>query len=256
MPGPASKRWKACTKAGPSGLALVLCVLVQALSARAAEFSISPISLQFAPGSRSAVVAISNSDQRPIRFQLSLVEWTQNAQGEDVYTPSDDLIFFPRQLTVAAGARGIARVGPKSQPPGLEKTYRLRIEELAEPLTALTGSALAMTITFAIPVFSGAQEAQSQLLLEPLRLQGGTVLATVRNAGKAHLRIESLELTGADGYAQQLAGWYLLSGASREYSLVIPSDVCRTHKQLHLSVKVGEQLFGSDLDLDPGQCGT
>ncbi len=256
MHRPSAQRVKAIIKAAPAGLALMVCSLMPAQPVQAAEFSISPIGLQFVPGSRSAVVGINNSDQRPIRFQLSLVEWTQNAQGEDIYTPSNDLIFFPRQITVAAGDRGIARVGPKQTPSTLEKTYRLRIEELAEPLTEVSGSALAMTITFAIPVFSGVADVQPQVLIEPLQLKENAVVATVRNTGNSHFRIESLELQGADGYVQQMAGWYLLSGASRDYSLALPPEVCRTQKQLHLNVKVGERIFSSNLDLDPSLCGT
>jgi len=104
---------------------LVCCAAFVTLPATASEFSISPINLQFAPGARSAVVSISNTDQRPIRFQLSLVEWTQDANGADVYTPSDDLVFFPRQLTVRPGDKAVARVGPKHGVTGITKTIAL-----------------------------------------------------------------------------------------------------------------------------------
>ena len=235
---------------------LVCCAAFVTLPATASEFSISPINLQFAPGARSAVVSISNTDQRPIRFQLSLVEWTQDANGADLYMPSDDLVFFPRQLTVLPGDKAIARVGPKHVQTGVEKTYRLRVEELPEPAPESPGATLNFTITFAIPVFLGPQETRPVALISPLLLQDGKLLATVQNTGNSHFRIESLEVKGTDGYSQQLGGWYLLAGSSRQHTLNIPPEICRAQRQLNLSVKVGEQTFSSNLNIEPSMCGT
>jgi fimbrial chaperone protein len=246
-------RLKARIKA--TSVALMLFAAIQPLPASAAEFSVYPISMQFEPGARAAVVGVTNSEKRPLRFQISLVEWTQDAAGVDVYVPSDDLIFFPRQLTIPPGEKNIVRVGPKHKASGPEKTYRLRVEELAEAHPEDTVSTLRMTITFAIPVFLGALEAKPQLTLEPLKLQGGKLTATLKNTGNARFRITSLDLAGADGYTQQAAGWYLLTGASRQYTMDIPPDICRAQKHLNLTVKVGEQDFPTGLDIDPSMCG-
>jgi fimbrial chaperone protein len=212
--------------------------------------------MQFEAATRSAVVGINNSDKRPIRFQLTLVEWTQDAKGEDIYTPSDDLIFFPRQFTVQAGDRSIARVGPKQKPGDTEKTYRLRVEELPEPVPEEAGSGLSMTITFAIPIFVGTPDAKPQAVLAPVQLQNGILSSLVQNVGRSQFRIDSLELQGADGYSQKIGGWYLLAGASRQYSFPLPPDVCKTQKHLNLTVSVGENHFVTGLDMDPSQCGT
>ena len=249
-------RLKALVKAAPLGAALMWCAVIQTLPARAAEFSVSPIGVQFEPGRRSATVAINNADKRPIRFQLTLVEWTQNAKGEDIYTPSDDLIFFPHQLTVQPGERGIARIGPKRPPAGTEKAYRLRVEELADPAPEGGGLSLNFTITFAVPVYLGSLDARPALVIAPLQMQDGKLLATLQNTGNAHFRIESMEVKGADGYAQQLNGWYLLPGAGRQYTLAIPPEVCRAQQRLNLSVKVGENHFDSGLSVDPSMCGS
>lgn len=247
---------KAQLLAGSAGFALALGTTLQPQHVAAADFSVSPIKVQFEPGARSAVVGINNSDNHPIRFQLSLVEWTQDAKGEDVYTPSDDLIFFPRQLTVRPGDKAVARVGPKQAAPAVEKSYRLRVEELPEPLPEGTGSALNFTITFAIPIFLGTPDAKPKPVLAPLQLQNGTLIATVHNAGHSQFRIDSVELTGSDGYTQKVGGWYLLAGASRQHSLQIPPAVCRSEKILSLTVKVGESRYASDLVVDPQLCGT
>ena len=255
MPGLTLTRLKARSKVDLLGAALLLYAALHPAPAAAAEFSIYPISLQFVPGVRAAVVGINNSDKRPIRFQLTLVEWTQNAKGEDVYVPSEDLVFFPRQITVQAGQRAVARVGPKQGLPTTEKSYRLRVEELPEPLPESSEPTLNFTITFAVPVFLGTPEAAPKADIAPLQLQQGKLTATVHNSGNAHFRIESLEVLGSGGYTDKLAGWYLLPETSRDYVFAIPPDMCKTQKRLQLRVKVGEQFFDSALDIDPTQCG-
>ena len=247
---------KALVKAAPLGLALMWWAALQPLPAQAASFSVYPTGVVFEPGARASVIGIKNKDERPIRFQMTLVEWTQDAKGEDVYTPSNDLIYFPRQLTVNPGDRAIVRVGPKNIPNSAEKTYRLKVEELAEPTPEKPGSVLGLTITFAVPIFLGKPDAKPAATIAALAMQNGKLAATVQNTGNSHFRINSLEVKGADGYTQDIGGWYLLSGASRQYTLNIPPDVCRAQKRLSLNVKVGDDNFSSDLDIDPSMCGT
>lgn len=241
----------------PLGIAMMLGA---AMPAGASEFSISPINVELTPGVRSSSVGIRNSDHQPLRFQLSLVEWTQDAQGKDVYTPSEDLVYFPRQLTVRAGERSIARVGPKHDNVGNEKTYRLRIEEVPDTPPEVpfqgNGARVELTVAFALPVFQGTPDASPQVVIAPLQLQNGQLSATVQNTGHAHFRIDTLELTGADGYSQRLGGWYLLAGASRQHQLTIAPEICRAQRHLNLKVKVGDRTFSSDLAVDPSMCGT
>ena len=249
-------RLKALVKAAPLGVALMWWIAIQPLPVQAASFSVYPTGLVFEPGTRASVIGIKNKDERPIRFQMTLVEWTQDAKGEDVYTPSNDLIYFPRQLTVKPGDQAIVRVGPKNMPRGIEKTYRLKVEELAEPVSENRNSSIGLTITYAIPIYLGKADTKPAVSIATLGMQGGKLAATVQNTGNSHFRINSLEVKGADGYSQNMGGWYLLSGASRQYSLDIPPDVCRAQKRLSLNVKVGEDDFSSDLDIDPSMCGT
>lgn len=255
MQGPTVNWLMADARAAFFKAALIIFAITNSISAAAAQFSIYPISLQFAPGTRASVVGINNTDKRPIRFQLTLVEWTQNARGEDVYTPSDDLIYFPRQITVQPGERGIARVGPKHGLAANEKSYRLRVQELPEPMPDATVSTLNLTITFAIPIFLGTPEPAPKADIAPLHLQQGQLTATVRNSGSAHFRIESLEVQGSSGYTEKLGGWYLLPDASREYVFAIPPEICKAQQHLQVHVKVGEKLFNSTLDVDPTLCG-
>lgn len=226
-----------------------------ALPASAAEFSINPLRIDLVPGERSSAVGISNSDQRPIRFQLTLVEWTQDADGKDVYRDSDDLIYFPRLFSVAPGEQAMVRVGPKRPHAGAERTYRLLIDELPDTNEKLTTSGVRFHIRFALPIFVGPSAVKAQAVMEPLSMEGGKLRALVKNMGSTNFRIEALELTGDNGYSQRVDGWYLLAGRSRWYSLDVPKAACLATRHLELKAKTGEQDFSAGLDVAPAMCG-
>src|ERR1051325_10876733 len=94
-------------------LALILS-LAAPLNGVAAEFSVSPIRLPFERGARAAAVTVSNDDARPLRMQLRLMEWTQDAAGADVHRDSEELVYFPRMMTVPPGGKRLVRVGLES----------------------------------------------------------------------------------------------------------------------------------------------
>ena len=70
------------------------------------------------------------------------------------------------------------RVGPKTIPKGTEKTYRLKVEELAEPIPENIGSAIGITITFALPVFLGKPDVKPATSIAALGMQDGKLAAT------------------------------------------------------------------------------
>lgn len=238
-----------------AGLLYATLASILAMPAGARDFAVYPLRIDFAPGERSSAVGVSNADTRPIRFQLKLVEWTQDAEGKDVYKESDELIYFPRLFTVPAGEQGVARVGPKRLYTGNERTFRLFIEELPDPDEKPGGTGIKFNIRFAVPVFVGAPGAKAKAVIEPLELKSGKLNAMVRNAGSAHFRIDSLELIAQSGYNKKSDGWYLLAGASRLHTLELPRKDCLAAKHLDVKVKIGEEMLSAGLDVTPGMCG-
>lgn len=247
------KRLPSARRRGLLAAAALACALP--LAAQAADFAVYPLRMAFAPGERSAAVGVNNTGDRPIRFQLSLVEWTQDAEGKDVYRDSDELIFFPRLFTVQAGEQGVVRVGPKRAYSGKERTFRVFVDELPEQNAKPNASGIVFSIRFAIPVFIGTPGAKSQGLIEPLVLKEGKLQATVKNAGSAHFRIESIELKSDQGHTQQSDGWYLLAGASRLHTLELPRAACLAARRLELRVKTGEGVLTASTEVDPALCG-
>jgi len=74
--------------------ACALCMLMPA-SSIAGLFSISPIRLDLDRQNKTDSITISNDEtDRKIEMQAKLVEWTQDAKGNDIYVDSNDLVFF------------------------------------------------------------------------------------------------------------------------------------------------------------------
>ena len=239
-------------------LLLALIVALLAAPAPAAEFSVTPIRLYFERGARSAAVTVSNDDTRPLRMQLRLVEWTQDAEGKDVHRDSDELIYFPRMMTVPPGEKRLVRVGLKTPAGAAERTYRLYLDELpGESRPAASG--LNFTIRFALPVFlPAAVDAPPRGAIESVTLHEGKLRVAVRNAGNRHFRIASVTARSEQGekrgFAAEAAGWYLLAGASRVHAIEIPAESCRDLRRIDVTVKAEELSLEGGLDVDPGMC--
>src|SRR5512143_3864256 len=95
-----------------------------------ANFSISPTSLELAGGVKSGVFSVINSGEDKVNCQIDVKEWSQDADGRDVYTAAKDIVFFPKIMTVEPNEQRAVRIGIKSPPSLQEKTYRLFVEEI------------------------------------------------------------------------------------------------------------------------------
>src|SRR6185369_12141928 len=94
------------------------------------EFGVSPIRVDLDRNTRTSVVRVSNDEQGPLSFQIRAMEWTQDAEGRDVYADSSDLVYFPQQMQVPPLDSRVVRVGYRNPATQVERAYRLYIEEL------------------------------------------------------------------------------------------------------------------------------
>lgn len=233
---------------------LAVLTLAAPLAGTAAEFSISPMRLDFARGARSAAVTVSNDDVRPLRMQLRLMRWTQDADGADVYQESDELIYFPRMMSVPPGEKRLVRVGLKTPAGAAEQSYRLYLDELPDAMRP-AASGLNFTIRFALPIFQqAAVPAKPSGAIEALALHDGKLRVTVRNDGSRHFRITAISVRSPAGFATEASGWYLLPGARRVHTIEIPAEACRRLQRLDVVVKSEELSLEGGLDVAPGMC--
>ena len=224
-----------------------------ASAAAAAEFTVSPIRLDFEPGRRSATVTVANDDERPLRLQLKLMQWTQDASGADVFTESDELVYFPKLVAVQSKDRRLVRVGLKTPAGTSERSYRLFLDELPDH-TPAAASGLSFSIRFALPIFLPATAPHASAAIQSIALEQGKLLVAVANTGNEHLRITSVAARSGDSFGAELGGWYLLPGVVRLHTIEIPVEACRSLRRLDVTVKTDKLSLAGGLDVNPGMC--
>ncbi len=224
----------------------------------AGQFSVSPIRMDFGKDVKTGVVTVSAEGADRLNLQMRAFEWTEDAQGKDVYTETQDLIFFPRMMTLSKGEKRIVRAGIEWPPAAKEKAYRLFVEEIPSPQKK-PGVNVSITLRFGIPVFVKPLKTALGTEIEKADVSRGSANVTVKNTGNVHLVIDSITFTGKNGagaeiFSKDLAGWYLLAGASRTYTASIPSGVCGKISKLYIDVTAGRISLKKELAMNGGMC--
>lgn len=224
------------------------------------EWRVTPIRLDFGKDVKSGVISVINEKDEKLRVQMKASEWTQDAEGKDTYTETNDIIFFPKIMVFEKAEERILRAGIKMPPVSNEKTYRLFIEEIPEPKKA-EGVNVAIAIKFGVPIFVKPLKEDAKGEIERLELTEGIMNVAVRNSGNVHFRINSVTISGTDRngkeiFSKELAGWYLLHGASRVYSTPIPTNICSELLSVEAVVKTDRFVLNSKTSISTVNCGS
>ncbi len=236
-----------------------LVLLILPLPAFAGEWRVSPISLDLGKNAKSGVLTVSNDADEKLNVQMKAMEWTQDAEGKDVYTETADIIFFPKIMTLEKKEERIIRVGFKTPALTREKTYRLYVEEIPEPRKAETTS-VAIAIRFGVPIFVKPLKEEEKGEISSPTMSKGILTAVVKNTGTTHFRITSLSFKGKNSkgeqtFAAELPGWYLLSGVSRTYSTTPSRDECLNTSRIEAEVKTTTTLtLSGKLNVEKAMC--
>jgi fimbrial chaperone protein len=237
-------------------------ILLGALSsvplAHAGEWRVTPIRLDLGRDARTGVITVANDADSKLQVQMQAFQWSQDVEGKDVYTESNDIIFFPKIMIFEKKEEKILRTGIKIPAVAKEKTYRLFIEEIPEPRKS-EGANVAIAIKFGVPIFVTPLKEEPKGEIEKPGMSKGAVKIIVKNSGNVHFRIESItvkgkDLKGEEKISKELSGWYLLSGASRSYTTTIPQDVCETLAKVSIEVKTDKFTLNGNLDADKTMC--
>jgi fimbrial chaperone protein len=154
--------------------------------------------------SRSRMVSITGSGKElsvdaddargaGLPVQSRLFAWSQ-ADGEDVYAPSSDLMISPSITSIPPGETQIVRVLRNGAASPGEKRYRLVVDQLPDPSAARAGAAEAR-IRFTVPMFldrTKSAPAQFDWWIGPNGLE-------LANTGGATARVLQLEVKTASG---------------------------------------------------------
>lgn len=242
-------------------LVIVFSFLVLPSLGNAGQWRVAPVRINLDQRAKSSVITILNDGDETVTLQGNAMEWTQDAQGKDVYKETKDLIFFPRVLMLKKGEQKIVRAGIRVPATAKEKTYRLFIEEIPQPKTETSGATqLTVTIRFGVPIFVKPLKEEPAAELAAVTLSKGVVSADVRNTGNTHFRITEVIVKGSDAkgqetFTEKLNGWYLLAGAGRVYSTSFLPEKCTATKQLDITVSTDTNItLNRQLNVDTAHC--
>jgi fimbrial chaperone protein len=205
----------------------------------AALFGISPIRIDLDRQNKTDSINVSNDEtERSIDMQAKLFEWTQNEKGEEIYTESNDLVFFPRIFSVEKQDKRVVRVGLKVPAVATEKAYRLFIEELPPPRDPdKKGAQIVFVLRFGVAVFVRPDKEQLAGSIEGIEAAPAAATIIVKNNGNGNFQIQSLSVKSQAGYEKEIATGYVLAGATKRFVAELPAEMCMKHGKLQIVMK-------------------
>lgn len=183
-----------------------------------ARVGIEPLKIKLTARSLAASVSLSNKGRNATTFQAELFEWSQ-VNGEDVLTPTRELLVAPPVFKVDAGGRQVIRIGRlKPDVAGaVEKTYRIAITEVPPDGSTGRENAIATALRITLPVLVPPIKAEPMALeWQATRSKGEGISLVLRNNGNTTSKVVRISLL-QDGKVIASEPWvgYVLPGAYR-----------------------------------------
>ena len=199
-----------------------LLLLIANFSVSAGQFSVNPVRIYMTTKDRTTAVTVVNEGNAELVMQADLFLWRQTANGQELLTPTEDLIAAPPIIKLAPGARQVVRLAMLKPMPVTEQvTYRLMVREIPEAKPPEPGVQLQIGLTFSLPVFITPPTAKRRLECELQRTASDAVRATCENTGNAYAQPTEFKLNDLSGQTlliSQLSG-YILPGTKRSFEL-------------------------------------
>src|SRR6476646_1437396 len=210
----------------------ITALLLAPPSASASNFTVTPTEVDLSTSATSALVTLRNGSKAPLRFEVTLVSWSEDEHGKMALSPSSQVTFFPKLVELAPGASRNIRIGINAGAArDVERSFRLFIEELPDQ-SAPTANAVALRTKVGIPVFVRPAKPSRTATLESVSVENGKVLARVRNTGNLHISVDTVSVKGTGGsgavtFTKEGPGWYVLPGTVRIFEVPMTSAECR-----------------------------
>jgi fimbrial chaperone protein len=220
---------------------------------------VTPIKLFFDAATQTAVLNVINNGEEKASVQIEAVEWNQSVNGEDQYAKTNEIIFFPKIFSVEKGEEKIVRIGYKGPSAGTkEKTYRLYLSEL--PSSKPGETAVKMFLRLGLPIFVSPTQGTVKSSIEKVALFDGGIGITVKNHGNRHVFLNKIKATALIGrdtetFSKEIAGWYVLAGASRTFYTEMPRETCEKSQTIKVIIKAEQQAdLTAESVVDWSQC--
>lgn len=240
-------------------------VLLAAAPTLAGSFTVSPIRVFLDAQKSTTVLKVFNNGAEKVTVQLSAVEWLQDASGLDQHEPTEELVFFPKIVSLEKGEERSVRIGYRGEaPPARERAFRIYAEEL--PVSKPGEMSVRMALRIGVPVFVELKKPLQDASIQKLELADGKLLVPVKNGGTAHFTVSSIRAAGSSAagsevFSKEAKGWYVLPGSSRSFTLELSQQECSSSTTITVFAELGPSRQGGNtsrvearLAVDPRLC--
>ena len=233
---------------------LLVCValVITGLSpAEAGTFKVIPIKVYLEDNQKTQTLTLRNESEEPVTLQFEAMEWSQDPAGQDLSEPTKALVMFPKIVTIKAGAEQLIRLGYQGPPAtNQERTYRVYMTEL--PISTPGETTLKMVMRLGVPVFITPAKGKPVLEIVQISLEQHVAHVQIRNPSPRHGYVKTMHVVGRDAsgaevFATDATGWYVLPGMQRTFPIKLPDHACARVSTISVSM-----IFSSkDLDQPP-----
>jgi fimbrial chaperone protein len=226
----------------------------------ASSFSVDPVRVILGAQHRTERMTVKNESDRPLTVLVKAYHWTQTNDGKDHYDETEDLIIFPRVLTMAAGEERFVRIGVASPSGSQEQAFRIYLEEqpIHDEQTA-NGATARILMRLGIPVFAQPLKPEPALKSRDLNIANGHLRHTLTNEGNSFVTAEQIKINGVDNngaelFVKDLGGVYMLAGSTRTFEVEIPKEQCKHVTRISVTTRSAGKDQQSKLDMTSGAC--
>jgi len=242
-------------------LVAIVALLLAPHAAAASNFTVTPTEVNLSASATSALVTLRNGSRLPLRFEITLVAWSEDEHGKMALSPSSDVTFFPKLVELAGGASRNIRIGINAgMARDVEQTFRLFVEELPDQSApAAAANAVALRTKIGIPVFVRPAKPSRTAVIDGVSVENGKVLARVRNTGNLHISVDTISVKGTGGsaastFTKEGPGWYVLPGATRIFEVPITATECRSTTSVAVEVLGHNKSLKGASQVSPAAC--
>jgi len=140
---------------------LAASLFAASLIVRAASLDVTPTRVDLTPIDNRQVIELHNNDSSPVLMEVQSFLWTQEDDGQDLLSPTEELLAVPPIFTVPPNDTQTIRLGFRAPPDvSSEQSYRLILTQV--PNEAELSDGIAVLLRLSLPVFYTPRDAEAR----------------------------------------------------------------------------------------------
>ncbi|HPU14962.1 MAG TPA: fimbria/pilus periplasmic chaperone [Polymorphobacter sp.] len=189
-------------------------------AANAQSLTVSPVNIEVPSGQSTVAITVTNTGDMATKYQIRPFAWSQDADGNDVLTPTSEVMVSPPLGSIAPAADQTVRLKLRRPPQAKELSYRIILDQLPGPAV---GGGTRMVLRFSIPIFAQPAAHVEPLVKWHVESRDGQRFLVAVNHGSKHAKFWEMAITAPDSGPVELdpdGAQYVLAGATQRWRMV------------------------------------